>query len=183
MTIRQLQIAAICMAVGAAGGYAAAWHLGKPKSSPVYYAEAKKIPGGLVLETKPDPKEKPAQAVPRKSKVMAVGKVNLKPKPAPGSTGLCSCDVITISYTETLTDGQPAMQVTTPDAEITGGYHNPIADLKIAPSRPWAVGASIGTDGTWGAAIDRDYGAFRVGIDAFTMDGGIAARAKIQGRF
>lgn len=146
------------------------WYEEKPVA--IVAKPAVKIKDGLRLETKPvDHKTVPRNTI-------AKGQIKVSPKPLPYSQPGCSCDEITLDYTERLIDGQPAMEVTSKDAEITGGYHSPI-DFKMRQERPWTIGVSYDSQGRKGAFIDRDIGPFSAGVGA---SGGVV-QARIGYRF
>jgi hypothetical protein len=104
---------------------------------------------------------------------MAKGRIFVKPKPIPNAPAGCSCETITIDYREAIIDGQPAMEVTSKDAEVTGGYHAPV-NFQMRQERPWAIGISYDTEGRKGAFVERDIGPVMVGVGA--SSGSVQAR-------
>lgn len=164
--------AAIACAISAICGVGIGWQAGKPKPVAIVSKPAAKIKDGLRLETKAiDPK-----SVPRNT--MAKGKIVVKPKPIPNAPAGCSCEEITIDYREAIIDGQPAMEVTSRDAEVIGGYHAPV-NFQMRQERPWAIGISYDTEGRKGAFVERDIGPVMVGVGASSG----SAQARIGWRF
>lgn len=183
----------ICI-VGAALviGYSAGVHHSTADPVPVSYKPAKALPGGgLSLSTEPVAKPKAAQPVAAGSRVVAVGQVRVKPKPATtadqAGAATCSCEPVTIDYTLT-TDkaGQPGMQVSAEGGDIIDGHHSPNTSIRVAKQLPWAVGVSHGiaqSSGDWGIAVQRDFSALRGSLDLFQDDGSIGGRAAVMLRF
>jgi len=143
------------------------WQASKPKPIAIVSKPAVKIKDGLRLETKAiDPKSMPRNT-------MAKGKIVVKPKPIPNAPAGCSCEEITIDYREAIIDGQPAMEVTSKDAEVTGGYHATV-NFQMRQERPWAIGISYDTEGRKGAFVERDIGPVMIGVGA--SSGSVQAR-------
>jgi hypothetical protein len=159
-------------AISALCGVGIGWQASKQKPVQIVSNPAVSIKDGLRLETKAIS----PSSVPRNT--MAKGQIKVKPKPLPDAPAGCACDEITVEYREAIIDGQPAMEVTSKDADVTGGYHAPI-DFKARQERPWAVGITYGTDRHVGAFISRDLGPFTVGLSADAD----SAQARIGLRF
>lgn len=158
---------AIACAISALCGVGIGWQASKPKPIAIVSKPAVKIKDGLRLETKAvDPK-----SVPRNT--MAKGQIRVKPKPLLGSPAGCECGEIQLDYREAIIDGQPAMEVTSKDAEVIGGYHAPV-NFQMRQERPWAIGLSYDTEGRKGAFVERDIGPFMVGVGA--SSGSVQAR-------
>jgi len=160
--------AAIACAISAICGVGIGWQASKPKPVAIVSKPAVKIKDGLRLETKAiEPKSAPRNTI-------AKGKIRVKPKLIKGSSTECQCGEIQLDYREAIIDGQPAMEVTSKDAEVTGGYHAPI-DFHIRQERPWAIGISYDTQGRKGAFVDRDIGPFTVGFGVQSGDAQVRA--------
>lgn len=148
-------------------GVGIGWQASKPKPIAIVSKPAVKIKDGLRLEAKAiDPKSVPRNTI-------AKGQIKLKPKPIPNAPAGCSCQEITLDYAEKIIDGQPAMEVTSKDAEVTGGYHAPI-DFRMRQERPWTIGISYDIEGRKGAFVSRDVGPLEVGVGA--SSGSVQAR-------
>lgn len=161
-------IVASCSLASFYAGYR--WN--EPVPVTVSWVPAKIIKGGLQLETRPiAKKDAPKGAI-------AVGTIKAKPKPVEGSPGTCECQEIAIEFQEMMRDGQPAMEVTSNNAEITGGSYSPI-DFKVKPSRPWVIGATYDTEKRIGGFLARDIGPFTIGVQAKSGEAQVTAGLRL----
>jgi len=135
--------------------------------------------GSVVLEKAPDPKHKPAHAIPKGGKVERDVKVTVNPDAPPVDTdgdGDIECPPVTVNLSLVrLPDKTKRVVASSPDGEIVGeSLDIPVEDA-IPPPIPklWAAGAAYSTKGEIGVFVDRDWGWARLGVQANEVkDGG-----------
>lgn len=182
--------------------FRAGMEYGQPVAVAATYEAGKPlVGGGRQLESRPDPKAKPAQPVEPGAKVQRAGQIKFRPKPTTeqrvvaagqqdaaqakeGATDGLSiqCPDVTLDYTLIrLPNGQERMLTSSPDGTVLDGFDSPVAAVTFTPERKWAAGLSYGLgerSGGIGVAIERELAPFVVGADLFMQDGEPAARVK-----
>lgn len=163
------------------GGLAAGWKLYQPeKVIETPKPEVRQSDGSVILERDPDAKpEAPAPNLPAKPKRTVVVKVKPKPEPKPepvkpGPDGFCpaprECPALTVRLDLVDKDKGQRVIASSPDGEIVGGIDIPREPYINHKQPKWAIGATYASDKSGdnviGGFVDRDFGPFRVGVEA-----------------
>lgn len=127
--------------------------------------------GAVMLARTTGEHSKPAQALPKGATVQRISQVTVKPK---------DCAPVTIDTTIVKDKTGQRIITSSPDGEITGGFDMPTQTMIATIVRHWAAGATYGSDRTYGAFVDRDFGRIRVGAEVQQLQtGGMGGRIKL----
>lgn len=130
---------------------------------------ARQEDGSLVLPREASgpitPMRKPAQAVPKKTKVERIVQVAVAPTQPPAGQ---PCPPVTVDLTLVREpDGSRRVVASSPDGQVISGRDIPIETPAERPDYRWAAGLSLDpihqTPGVW---VDRTWRRLRVGVEA-----------------
>lgn len=159
----------------------ACWRwFGPEKVIETHKPEVRQTDGSVMLERDTDAKpEAPAPELPSKPKRTVVVKVKPKPEPKPepvkpGTDGFCpaprECHALTVRLDLVDKDKGQRVIASSPDGEIVGGIDIPSVPLEVHRKMPWAAGVTYASDrngdNVIGGFVDRDFGPFRLGVEA-----------------
>jgi hypothetical protein len=141
-------------------------------------AAQRQADGSLVLErAATNAKAKPAAAIPKGGKAERI--ISVTVQPARADCPVCTLDLTVVR----MPDDSRRVVASSPTGTVLGGLDIPVLPISIERKRPWAAGASRGTESnSWGIWLDRDAGRFRVGVEANKIGADIGGGDKYEAR-
>lgn len=174
--------------LGAVAGLFAGYGLYHPDQPPPerYAAQVIQSDKSVILEKKPQADAKPANQIPKGSKVLRVAKVTVKPKVdhIPEAGKMVDCPPVDIDLTLVTKDDQTSLIASSKNGDIIGGVDIPVINTKPAPEPlKWSIAATYYSNRAYSARVDRDFGPTRVSVEAMKVGSDIVAGVGLGIRF
>ena len=178
----------ICFCSGAVAGLFAGYGLYRPdQPQPERYAEQViQADKSVILEKKPQANAKPAQQIPKGSKVLRVAKVTIKPEQdhVSDASKKIDCPPVDLDLTLVTKDDQTSLIASSKNGEIVGGVDIPVINTKPEPEPlKWSIAATYYSNKAYSARVERDFGPTRVSVEAMKIGSDIVAGVGLGIRF